>query len=169
MRSMRVKTGLAIATAGLVALMLTVMATTGGAAGPVGSGTASAKKSICGKGTGKKAKGAPIKLAGTMTLIPGVDFTTIGKIAQAYFKCVNDNGGINGRPISYTFLGEQLDPAQQLSLAKKFVEATRSSGSWATRASPSAVTRTSTTGARATTSSAPACRASASAPRTSPL
>jgi len=120
---MRVKTGLAIATAGLVALMLTVLATTGaGAAGPVGSGTATAKKSICGKGTGKKAKGAPIKLAGTMTLIPGVDFTTIGKIAQAYFKCVNDNGGINGRPISYTFLGEQLDPAQQLSLAKKFVE-----------------------------------------------
>ena len=34
-------------------------------------------------------------------LIPGVDFTTIGKVADAYFQCVNDNGGINGRPIQY--------------------------------------------------------------------
>jgi branched-chain amino acid transport system substrate-binding protein len=56
-----------------------------------------------------------------MTQVPGVDFTTIGKIAEAYFKCVNDNGGINGRRIQYTILTEQLDPAQQLSLAKKFV------------------------------------------------
>ena len=79
------------------------------------------RRVVCGKGNGKKATGAPIKLGGTMTLIPGVDFTTIGKIAEAYFKCVNDNGGINGRPIQYTILTEQLDPAQQLSLAKKFV------------------------------------------------
>ncbi len=55
-------------------------------------------------------------------LIPGVDFTTIGKVAEAYFKCVNDNGGINGRPISYTLYNEQLNPAQQRALAKKLVE-----------------------------------------------
>ena len=66
---------------------------------PVGSGKASATKSVCGLGNGKKATGAPIKLAGTMTQIPGVDFTTVGKIAEAYFKCVNDNGGIKGRRI----------------------------------------------------------------------
>ena len=53
-----------------------------GAAGPVGSGTASATKSVCGMGTGKKATGAPIKLGGIDMLIPGVDFTTVGKIAN---------------------------------------------------------------------------------------
>ena len=55
-------------------------------------------------------------------LIPGVDFTTIGKFANAYFKCVNDNGGINGRPIKYILYNEQLNPTQQASLAKKLIE-----------------------------------------------
>ena len=55
-------------------------------------------------------------------LIPGVDFTTIGKFANAYFKCVNDNGGINGRPIKYNLYNEQLNPTQQASLAKKLIE-----------------------------------------------
>ena len=55
-------------------------------------------------------------------LIPGVDFTTIGKVAKAYFKCVNDNGGINGRPIQYILYTEQLNPAQQAALARKLIE-----------------------------------------------
>ena len=73
-------------------------------------------------GTGKKATGTPIKLGGIDMLIPGVDFTTIGKVAAAYFKCVNDNGGINGRPISYTLYNEQLNPAQEAALARKLIE-----------------------------------------------
>src|SRR5262249_56487697 len=85
----------------------------------VGSGTASATKSVCGKGTGKEATGVPIKLGGIDMLIPGVDFTTIGKTAQAYFNCVNDNGGINGRPIKYTLYTEQLNPAPAAALARK--------------------------------------------------
>ena len=55
-------------------------------------------------------------------LIPGVDFTTIGKVAKAYFDCVNDNGGIHGRPISYILYTEQLNPAQEAALARKLVE-----------------------------------------------
>ena len=43
-------------------------------------------------------------------LIPGVDFTTIGKVAKAYFECVNDNGGINGRPIKYIALHRAAQP-----------------------------------------------------------
>jgi branched-chain amino acid transport system substrate-binding protein len=54
-------------------------------------------------------------------LIPGVDFTTIGKVAQAYFNCVNDNGGIHGRPITYKLYSEQLNPAQEASLARKLI------------------------------------------------
>jgi branched-chain amino acid transport system substrate-binding protein len=97
---------------GLVAIML--------AAGPSGAATTAGAK--CGLGTGKKAKGAPIKLGGIFTLVPGVDFTTIGKIADAYFKCVNDNGGINGRPISFKIYTEQLKPEQNAALAKKLAE-----------------------------------------------
>ena len=55
-------------------------------------------------------------------LIPGVDFTTISKVANAYFQCVNDNGGINGRPIKYIQYTEQLNPAQEAALARKLIE-----------------------------------------------
>ena len=120
MRSTKTMIGGAAAGACLLALMLAGWAT--GAQAPVGSGKASAKKSVCGLGTGKKATGTPIKLGGIDMLIPGVDFTTVGKVAKAYFDCVNDNGGIRGRPISYTLYNEQLNPAQQASLARKLVE-----------------------------------------------
>ena len=73
-------------------------------------------------GNGKKATGTPIKLGGIDMLIPGVDFTTVGKVANAYFDCVNDNGGINGHPIKYTLYNEQLNPAQEAALARKLIE-----------------------------------------------
>jgi branched-chain amino acid transport system substrate-binding protein len=88
----------------------------------VGSAAAGATASRCGAGTGKKATGAPIKLGGIDMLIPGVDFTTIGKVAKAYFDCVNDNGGIKGRPIKYILYNEQLNPAQEAALARKLIE-----------------------------------------------
>jgi branched-chain amino acid transport system substrate-binding protein len=117
------KLGGAFAASCLIGLMVVVWtAGATNAAGPVGSGTPSATKSVCGAGTGKKATGAPIKLGGIDMLIPGVDFTTIGKVAAAYLKCVNDNGGINGRPVSYTLYTEQLNPAQEAALARKLIE-----------------------------------------------
>src|SRR6187200_180259 len=120
MRSTKTMIGGAAAGACLLALMLAGWAT--GAQAPVGSGKASAKKSVCGLGTGKKATGTPIKLGGIDMLIPGVDFTTIGKTAKAYFDCVNDNGGIKGRPIKYILYNEQLNPAQEAALARKLIE-----------------------------------------------
>src|SRR3954462_14079340 len=124
MRSTKIKFGVLCVAGSLLALSVG-WAGGAGAAAPVGSGTASATKSVCGKGTGKKATGKPIKLGGIGMLIPGVDFTTIGKFANAYFQCVNDNGGINGRPISYKLYNEQLNPTQQAALAKKLVESDR--------------------------------------------
>jgi branched-chain amino acid transport system substrate-binding protein len=121
MRSTKIKLSVMCAVGSLLVLS-TVLATGAGAAAPVGSGKASATKAVCGAGTGKKATGKPIKIGGIDMLIPGVDFTTIGKFANAYFKCVNDNGGINGRPIKYILYNEQLNPTQQASLAKKLVE-----------------------------------------------
>jgi branched-chain amino acid transport system substrate-binding protein len=114
---------IALAVALPLALVVSVALATGAAgATKVGSGTAAAAKSVCGLGNGKKATGAPIKLGGIDMLIPGVDFTTIGKSAKAYFDCVNDNGGIRGRPIRYILYNEQLNPAQEAALARKLVE-----------------------------------------------
>jgi branched-chain amino acid transport system substrate-binding protein len=111
----------AVAATTLVAgLALTLNAGAGTVA--AGGSKASSATEGCGLGNGKKATGAPIKLGGIFTQVPGVDFTTIGKIAEAYFKCVNDNGGINGRRIAFKMYTEQLDAAQNRNLAKKLVE-----------------------------------------------
>jgi branched-chain amino acid transport system substrate-binding protein len=131
MRSRKTKIRAGLLTACVTAIVLAAWAASARqvqAAGPVGSGTASATKSVCGKGTGKKATGSPIKIDGLDMLIPGVDFTTVGKVAAAYFACVNDNGGINGRPIKYTLYNEQLNPAQEAALARKMVESDKAVG-----------------------------------------
>jgi branched-chain amino acid transport system substrate-binding protein len=124
MRSKKVAARITLAACVVVALALAALATgaaRSSAAGPVGSGKAMAP-GVCGLGTGKKAKGKPIKLGGLDMLIPGVDFTTIGKVAAAYFACVNDNGGIHGRPITYKLYSESLDPNQEKALARKLIE-----------------------------------------------
>jgi branched-chain amino acid transport system substrate-binding protein len=76
----------------------------------------------CGMGTGEPASGEPIKIGAMATNIPGVDFTWITGMTGAYFECVNDNGGINGRPIEYIAEEEQVDPQQIASLATKLIE-----------------------------------------------
>jgi branched-chain amino acid transport system substrate-binding protein len=76
----------------------------------------------CGAGTGQKATGEPIKLGAIATEQPGTDFTDIPNMAKAFFDCVNDNGGINGRPIQYLIETEQTDPGQVAALAKKLIE-----------------------------------------------
>jgi branched-chain amino acid transport system substrate-binding protein len=73
-------------------------------------------------GTGEAASGEPIKIGGMATNIPGVDFTWITGMTKAYFDCVNDNGGINGRPVEYIAEEEQIDPQQIASLAVKLIE-----------------------------------------------
>jgi len=114
-----------------VAAIVTVAVATGAGAAPtyiVGQARPGAAVSKCGMGTGKKATGAPIKIDGLDMLIPGVDFTTIGKVAAAYFKCVNDNGGINGRPIKYKLYEEALNPAQEAALARKMIQSDHAIG-----------------------------------------
>jgi branched-chain amino acid transport system substrate-binding protein len=91
----------------------------------VGQGKASAVKSVCGLGNGKKATGTPIKLGAIATKQPGTDFTDIPNMAAAYFKCVNANGGIYGHPIQYFIETEQTDPAQLAALARKLVQTDR--------------------------------------------
>jgi branched-chain amino acid transport system substrate-binding protein len=97
--------------------------TTEAAVGPAsGSGSNIQASGECGAGTGEEATGEPIKIGAMATNIPGVDFTWITEMTGAYFDCVNDNGGINGRPIEYIAEEEQVDPQQIASLATKLVE-----------------------------------------------
>jgi len=90
-------------------------------AAPSGSGMIQ-KAGECGMGTGQKATGDPIKIGGLATHVPGIDFTPITGMTKGYFDCVNDNGGINGRPIQYIAEEEQIDPQQIASIAKKLIE-----------------------------------------------
>jgi branched-chain amino acid transport system substrate-binding protein len=78
--------------------------------------------SKCGLGNGKKATGAPIKIGAIVTKQPGTDFSDGPNMSKAFYDCVNDNGGINGRPIEYIIEPEQTDPGQVASLAKKLIE-----------------------------------------------
>ena len=98
----------------------------GGSATTAAGGTAAStniqKPGECGMGTGQKATGDPIKIGSINTNVPGIDFTWISSMAKAYFDCVNDNGGINGRPIQYIEEDEHIDPAEIAGLAKKLAE-----------------------------------------------
>jgi branched-chain amino acid transport system substrate-binding protein len=98
----------------------------GGGGGGGGGGAADVKETVaasdCGPKPGEKASGEPIKLGALATKQPGTDFSEIPRMAEAYFNCVNDNGGINGRPIEYVIETEQTDPGQAASQARKLVE-----------------------------------------------
>ncbi len=66
----------------------------------------------CGLNTGKPAAGAPIPIGGIVGRTGPADFSSSGDAAAAYFKCVNENGGINGRPIEYTLEDDAWKPEQ---------------------------------------------------------
>lgn len=109
-------------------LLLAGLAVTISACGSSNDGTTesaeggSAEAPKCGLGNGEEATGAPIKIGAIVTKQPGIDFTEATSIAQAYFECVNANGGINGRPVQYIVETEQSDPGQTARLARRLVE-----------------------------------------------
>jgi branched-chain amino acid transport system substrate-binding protein len=126
MRSKKRGAGLGLAAClGIVLLATAAIATGASSAPPVGSGKQTATHSVCGLGTGKKAKGPAIKIGAIATKQPGTDFTDIPNMAKAYFDCVNANGGILGRRIQYFIETEQTDPGQNAALAKKLAESTK--------------------------------------------
>jgi branched-chain amino acid transport system substrate-binding protein len=93
----------------------------GGPSSGATQGTASAT-SQCGSKPGVKATGTPIPLGGIVTNQPGTSFTDIANMANAYFECVNANGGVNGHPIKYYIATEQTNPAQVAADAKQLVQ-----------------------------------------------
>ena len=61
--------------------------------------------------------GATVPLSGAAAA-----YGTIAKASDAYFHYVNDNGGVNGRQISYKYLDDGYNPAQTVPLTKQLVE-----------------------------------------------
>src|SRR5262249_31659003 len=78
--------------------------------------------SSCGTNPGVAATGTPINLGSIVTDQTGTSFTDIAEMANAYFTCVNANGGINGHPIKYFIEKEQTNATQMGSLAKQLVQ-----------------------------------------------
>lgn len=76
----------------------------------------------CGMSSGKPATGEPIPIGAIVTASGVGDISSGAKGAKAYFQCVNDNGGINGRPIEYSIEDDQTRPDKAAELAKKLVD-----------------------------------------------
>ncbi len=53
---------------------------------------------------------------------PASAYGTIGKAAAAYFKMVNEAGGINGRKINFVTLDDGYNPAKTVEQSRKLVE-----------------------------------------------
>ena len=64
-----------------------------------------------------------IKIGNTMPYSgPASAYGTIGKAEAAYFKMINDEGGINGRKINFISLDDGYSPPKTVEMARKLVE-----------------------------------------------
>jgi branched-chain amino acid transport system substrate-binding protein len=98
-------------------------ATSSAAAAPSSASSGGATStSSCGTKPGVAASGTPINLGSIVTDQTGTSFADIANMAQAYFNCVNANGGINGHPIKYFIQKEQTNASQIASLSKQLVQ-----------------------------------------------
>src|SRR5882672_9836935 len=53
---------------------------------------------------------------------PASAYGTIGKVIGAYFKKVNDEGGVNARKINYITLDDQYSPPKTVEMVRRLVE-----------------------------------------------
>ena len=79
-------------------------------------------KPVCGLNNGKAASGEPIALGAVVGKTGPDDFSASALASQAYFKCVNANGGINGRPVELTIVDDQWNPEVAAQAAAKLVK-----------------------------------------------
>ena len=83
---------------------------------------AHAVQPTCGLNNGKQATGTPIPIGSINGVTGPDDFSSSGRAADAYFKCVNANGGINGRPVKYLMVDDQWRPDVASQVATKLVK-----------------------------------------------
>src|SRR5882724_7539160 len=85
----------------------------------VGAAAPAAAKPTCGLNNGKPATGEPIPIGSINGITGPDDFSASARAADAYFKCVNANGGTNGRPIKYLIADDQWRPDVAAQVATK--------------------------------------------------
>src|SRR5439155_13277640 len=72
---------------------------------------------------GPGASATEIKLGQTMPYSgPASAYGTIGKLHQAYFKMINDQGGINGRKVNLISLDDGYSPPKAVEQVRRLVE-----------------------------------------------
>jgi branched-chain amino acid transport system substrate-binding protein len=87
-----------------------------------GSSSGSADTSSCGPKPGQAATGTPIRIGTIDTKQPGTDFSDGPNMINAYFACVNANGGVNGHPLKLYVQYDQTQPAQIAAAAKQLIQ-----------------------------------------------
>ena len=71
----------------------------------------------------KGATDSEIKIGNTMPYSgPASAYGTIGKVEAAYFKMLNDQGGINGRKINFITLDDGYSPPKTVEMVRRLVE-----------------------------------------------
>lgn len=88
----------------------------------IADNAAAADAPKCGLNNGKAASGEPIQLGSIVSKTGPDDFSAAAQAATAYFKCVNANGGINGRPVVFTVADDAWSPEQTAQVATKLVK-----------------------------------------------
>ena len=78
--------------------------------------------SSCGPKPGVAATGTPINIGTIDTKQPGTDFSDGPNMMNAYFACLNANGGINGHPVKLFVQYDQTQPAQVAAAAKQLIQ-----------------------------------------------
>jgi len=108
------------AVAGIAGLLTASSSANKGAA--IVAKTAAVSTTSCGPKPGVKATGSPINVGTIDTHQPGTDFTDGPNMINAYFTCVNANGGVDGHPLKlYTEL-DQTQPSQITADAKELIQ-----------------------------------------------
>jgi branched-chain amino acid transport system substrate-binding protein len=82
----------------------------------------SSDTSSCGPKPGVAATGTPINIGTIDTKQPGTDFSDGPNMINAYYACVNANGGVNGHPVKLFVEYDQTQPAQVAAAAKKLIQ-----------------------------------------------
>ncbi len=86
------------------------------------SASASTDTSTCGPKAGVAATGTPINIGTIDTKQPGTDFSDGPNMINAYFACVNANGGVSGHPLKLFVEYDQTNPSQIAAAAKQLIQ-----------------------------------------------
>ena len=73
----------------------------------------------------RRARGAdaPIKIGNTMPYSgPASAYSSVGKADSAFFKMVNEQGGVAGRPVDFISLDDSYSPPKTVELVRRLVE-----------------------------------------------